>query len=475
MQSLSKNLWTALLTAATISAYAGERYEIASVDVQKVCKNTNNRSGVIVEGRDMCEVSTDGGKTWSRLSLAALATTTAAVVVGGGAFLIRRKDTADRKKESQKEKAKNLAAIEELKESNPELYTKYKSMTEYTATEFSDIDQNEYYDEKRGVISIYFKYGEMNIQIGAFAKKGYTVFKNDTGYWDTGVWSSNRSNHVSLGHLKSILSSIKNNEATPPKYEPEIREAVNPTTIPVLSEVPDVYTIAEADVCISYGQYKWAIEILKELRRQNPFSNNDVSLRLLEVYGITGANWDFEDLAREMRDDSFFSDTMGDRIDSLRAIFFYDESAISVSDLELDIFSGTDSLPPNWVEETLDLWNTSDVAIPETPLPIGWALAEMQKLQEIIAKGDTDPANRWTASLQLIQLIGQDPSTENTENIVDQLEYLNALILWGQATLTPDEIWAYNKIIAYITTSDMVALMTPETAETARWLKQIQE
>ena len=210
MKSLWNHLSAAVLaSAAVLPVYAGDTYQVPSVDLAKVCADTHNRSGALLNGKDMCEISTDGGKTWIVWTGLWLAW------VAAGWFLVRlkRKKNSERvameqeesEKEALEEKTRSLADVEKLRESNPPFHAAYREASEYISTEFSGIDQDVSYSVWWERISIDFKHKEEKIQVWVLPNLEYVVFKGADGYQNNGTWPE-KSNNVSMTQLKNILS-----------------------------------------------------------------------------------------------------------------------------------------------------------------------------------------------------------------------------------------------------------------------------
>jgi hypothetical protein len=55
----------AVLAAGAINtASAADNYVAPTIDLAAVCAATSNKSGIIINNTDACEISTDGGLTW---------------------------------------------------------------------------------------------------------------------------------------------------------------------------------------------------------------------------------------------------------------------------------------------------------------------------------------------------------------------------------------------------------------------------
>jgi len=96
MKRLSQTASAITLGIALQTANAGENFVrpepiiIGSPEFQKICEDAKNKTGLLLDGQEICEISVDQGKTWVSL-VEFLAAGGVLVGVGVLAYMIRRR------------------------------------------------------------------------------------------------------------------------------------------------------------------------------------------------------------------------------------------------------------------------------------------------------------------------------------------------------------------------------------------------
>ena len=96
MKRLSQTASAITLGIALQTANAGENFVppepiiVGSPEFKKICEDTKNKTGLLLNGQEICEISVDQGKTWVSL-VEFLAAGGVLVGVGVLAYMIRRR------------------------------------------------------------------------------------------------------------------------------------------------------------------------------------------------------------------------------------------------------------------------------------------------------------------------------------------------------------------------------------------------
>jgi hypothetical protein len=288
--------WLALassLVSPTHSLAQGRVTDMTQAEIHdrivELCADPKVRN-TLVWSDEICEISTDGGKTWTALHMVGAIGLIA--TLGGlvGTWLWIREREKTRKEQKKQDR---LAQIEWLKYSNLDLYNAHLQVQQILFRYFPELEQSSFYSSDDNRVIINFTYEKTPIQVWVRSADNCSVFKDGVWYQNDGTWWKNQTSMlVPLDQLEKILSSIKNREEKPPVF-PHDDSSVDDTSTSLhdglwnrgdeshsysasaLDHIVDVDPIAEAGVYFAYGRFIQANEILLAAYDENQEPDRD--------------------------------------------------------------------------------------------------------------------------------------------------------------------------------------------------------
>ena len=448
MKKTISSLWVLATTAfltATSPASAGDTYVAPSVELKKLCAATQGKSGVIIGKKDLCEISTDGGNTWSAVATWAGWTLLVGLLACGGVLLRRRKIEQGIQSRKEAQEAEEIAVAKKLAElhtTNPPQDASYK--------EVSRVIGNVFWEKIEGMIKFFYKesirikfpHGGIPIEIVVRGDGRVWFFRNDQGYDKVGVWQGKSAQNIPVSFAEEILTSLKNGETHPPAFTD------NPPVFDMWTFDAELDPLAEANVYIAYGRPAQAESILIKALETDP-ENIWIHLKLAEIYGWRGDRDEFYGAKETIRLITQETWQSWETLLNLEKQFFAQDTLRT-------------PLQPTW------LGNDSGDSAPFT---LSHPESRIAELRDILAREDTSPEGRWEAAIEMLQIMTSDSSIhQDPENILLYAQYLKDRIRTGEAVIDSTWQWALDAIIGAIGSEKFQSLLTPEQQERAKQL-----